>query len=86
MDRKYKTNAERQKAYRARHRNAKPTNVTQIAAEEFTVTTPPKKGCQRCYYWTVGGKKEILAVVVSDNLCPPKSGCAVCALYREKQQ
>ena len=75
VKKKHKNNAERQAAYRKRHRNAKAT---------VTPPIPPAvavKDCWRRVYLCQGVHGPLYAEVVQNPWCPP-GRCVFCDTYR----
>lgn len=93
--RKYKTNAERQAAYRARQRNASEPIVSPIPTNEPNVTQGPaaveqrerredrpEERCHRCQYICHIFGKPFYARVVSARPCP-EGKCSLCDKERK---
>lgn len=69
VKRVYKSNADRQRAYRERHRNAKATNVTPIVAATKRVTNDRRFNDLHYQYICTLDGQDIFAGVVYPNCC-----------------
>lgn len=85
MKRKYKSNAERQKAYRERHRNAHDSVTPPIGEPAKPVTVRTKDDCPRLMYLCTIFGERIYAIDAGIPMCSP-GRCKFCDEDRDKRR